>query len=188
MENLNEKPASVTTRALNVSQKSLEILLVLLTAVMVILVFFQVIFRYVFFLSLSWSEEISTFIFVWIVLLGSAVGIRCRSHLGINTVILHIPKSAARALGLITNLIVIVFFAFILVAGWEVALANMARRANTFDIPVGYIRMALPLMALFSIIFGIELEFKLLRQWMKKSKGEEKEPSEIGGPPAPLEI
>jgi TRAP-type C4-dicarboxylate transport system permease small subunit len=182
------KPAGAMARMLNAGQRSLEILLVLLTAVMVILVFFQVIFRYVFFLSLSWSEEISTFIFVWIVLIGSAVGIRRRWHLGINAVVLHLPKRTAMVLELVTNLIVICFFAFILVAGWEVALANMARRANTFDLPVGYIRMALPLMALFSIIFGVEWEFKLLRQYMKKSKGEEKEPSKIEGPTAPIEI
>ena len=161
------------TRLLNASQISLETLLVLLTVVMVILVFFQVVFRYVFFLSLSWSEEFSTFIFVWVVLLGSAVGIRRREHLGINTIVQHFSGKVVRVLELITNLIVVGFFVFVLVAGWEVAMANMARRANTADIPIGYVRMALPLMALASIIFGIELEFKLVRQWMRNKPMED---------------
>lgn len=172
---------TLLNRVLNASQRSLEILLVMLTAVMVILVFFQVVFRYIFFLSLSWSEEISTFIFVVIVLLGSAVGIRRRWHLGINSIVLHLPKRVARVLEVITNLMVVAFFAFVLVAGWEVAMANMARRANTFDLPVGYIRMALPIMAFFSILFGIEIEFKLLRHSLKKPESED-------GPRAPIEI
>jgi len=183
------KPAALITRVLNLSQRSLEVLVVLLTVVMVILVFFQVVFRYVFFLSLSWSEEFSTFIFVWVVLLGSAVAIRRREHLGINAIVQYFPKSVVRALELITNLIVVGFFVFVLVASWEVVMANMARRANTADIPMGYIRMALPLMALASVVFGIELEFKLVRQWLcKKSKDDERDAENVEDAPRKLEI
>lgn len=167
----NEHPdrfSHMILRMMNAGQKFLEIFLVALTVVMVILVFFQVIFRYVFFYSLSWSEEFSTFIFVWIVLLGSAVGIRRREHLGINTLVQYLPKKTARIFEIVTNLIVILFFLMVLFSSWEVAMANMARRANTVDIPMGYIRMALPMMALFSIISGIELEFKLIRRWISK--------------------
>jgi len=153
-------------RMMNASQKFLEVFLVALTVVMVVLVFSQVIFRYVFFYSISWSEEFSTFIFVWIVLLGSAVGIRTRQHLGIDTIVRYFPKKTAQILELVTHLIVVLFFFVVLFSSWEVAMANMARRANTVDIPMGYIRMALPIMALFSIIFGIELEFKLMRRWI----------------------
>jgi TRAP-type transport system small permease protein len=189
MENDLNKPAGLMTRVLNAGQKSLEALLVLLTIIMVIMVFFQVVFRYVFFLSLSWSEEFSTFIFVWIVLLGSAVGIRRREHLGINTIVQHFSRRVERGLELITNLIIVGFFVFVLVASWEVAMANMARRANTVDILMGYIRMGLPLMALSSIIFGIELEFKLLRQWKrKKSKDDEKDVRDLEDSPRRIQI
>jgi TRAP-type C4-dicarboxylate transport system permease small subunit len=94
-----------------------------------------------------------------------------------------------RALELITNLIVVGFFVFVLVASWEVVMANMARRANTADIPMGYIRMALPLMALASVVFGIELEFKLVRQWLcKKSKDDERDAENVEDAPRKLEI
>lgn len=39
----------------------------------VILVFFQVILRYVFSSSLSWSEELARYIFIWQIWLGTSV-------------------------------------------------------------------------------------------------------------------
>jgi TRAP-type C4-dicarboxylate transport system permease small subunit len=167
-------------RLLNASQKCLEVLLIVLTVIMVILVFFQVIFRYVFFYSISWSEEFATFIFVWIVLLGSAVGIRTRQHLGIDTIVQYFPKKTIQILGLVTHFVVILFFFVVLLSSWEVAMANMARRANTVDIPMGYIRMALPIMAFSSIVYGIELEFKLIRHWISgKSEKDKKGTMEV---------
>jgi len=110
------------------------------------------------------------------VLLGSAVGIRTRQHLGIDTIVQYFPKKTIQILELLTHLIVILFFFAVLFSSWEVTMANMARRANTVDIPMGYIRMALPIMAFSSIVYGIELEFKLIRRWIsggtwKQQKG-----------------
>jgi len=134
---------------------------------MVLLVFLQVVFRYVFFYPFSWSEEFATFIFIWIVLLGAAVGIRKQEHLGLS-IIAYFPKKAATIIELGTNVIIIVFFLVVLFSSWEVAMVNMARRASSVDVSMGYIRMALPLTAFFSVVFGIELQFKLIRNWFSK--------------------
>jgi TRAP-type C4-dicarboxylate transport system permease small subunit len=168
---LNEKKSNITgliKASINMSEKSIEILLVLFSVAIVVLVFFQVVFRYVFFFAISWSEELATFLFVWIVLLGAAVGFRKQSHLGINILTSRLPDRVARVLAIVTNLAVIFFFGVVLFYGWQVAMGNMARRAYTLDVSVGYIRMALPLMALFSVIFLIEWGIKLIRDLLNK--------------------
>ena len=50
----------------------------------VILVFFQVILRYVFSSSLSWSEELARYIFIWQIWLGTSVAQRDNSHVRIE--------------------------------------------------------------------------------------------------------
>ena len=168
MNEKKENKPGLIKKSINISQKSLEIMLVVFSVAIVVLVFLQVMFRYVFFYAISWSEELATFLFVWIVLIGAAVGFRKQSHLGINVLTKRLPERAALVLTTITNLAVILFFAVILFYGWQVAMSNMARRAYTLDLSVGYIRMALPLMALFSIMFLIEWGLKLFRDLLKK--------------------
>ena len=46
-------------KSINISQKSLEILLVVFSVAIVVLVSLQVLFRYVFFHAISWSEELA---------------------------------------------------------------------------------------------------------------------------------
>lgn len=49
-------------------------------AIMTILVFFQVVMRYVFSNSLSWSEELARYIFLWISWIGASYAVKERSH------------------------------------------------------------------------------------------------------------
>ena len=50
-----------------IDKKLEEIILVWGTMVMTLLIFFQVISRYIFNVSLAWSEEISRYLFIWTV-------------------------------------------------------------------------------------------------------------------------
>jgi len=47
---------------------------------MTILVFLQVVFRYLLDAPLDWSEEMASFAFVWMALLGASVGLRNDEH------------------------------------------------------------------------------------------------------------
>ncbi len=49
-------------------------------AIMTVLVFIQVIMRYVFSNSLSWSEEMARFIFLWLSWIGASYAVKERSH------------------------------------------------------------------------------------------------------------
>ena len=49
-------------------------------AFMTILVFIQVVMRYVFRNSLSWSEELARYIFLWLSWIGASYAVKERSH------------------------------------------------------------------------------------------------------------
>ncbi len=67
--------------------KLLELLLVLLLAAMVVMVFGNVVLRYVFNSGITVSEELSRWAFVWLTFLGAIVALRENAHLGTDMLI-----------------------------------------------------------------------------------------------------
>lgn len=60
--------------------------LIVLTAVMVVIIFAQVVTRYVFGSALYWSEELGKFIFVWISWIGVSAGMIYNEHIQVRLV------------------------------------------------------------------------------------------------------
>ena len=82
-----------------------DICLVTMFAVMVGAIFLQIIMRYVFNNSLTWSEELGKFIFVWISWLGISIGARRKEHIAITMVIDRLSPRLKLIVGIIANLI-----------------------------------------------------------------------------------
>jgi TRAP-type transport system small permease protein len=74
-------------RALGAYCKLLELLLVLLLLAMVVMVFGNVVLRYVFNSGITFSEELSRWAFVWMTFLGAIVALRDNGHLGTDMLI-----------------------------------------------------------------------------------------------------
>ncbi len=61
-----------------------EYLLIILIGSISILIFIQVIFRYVFNHSIYWSEEVGRYLLIWITFIGASVGFKRKAHVGID--------------------------------------------------------------------------------------------------------
>ena len=55
--------------------------LVLALAFSTLLIFVQVIFRYVLNDSITWSEELARYIFIWMIWLGTSVSMKTKEHI-----------------------------------------------------------------------------------------------------------
>ena len=84
-----------------------EIILVTMFSGMVLVIFYQVVMRYVFNNSSSWSEELGKFLFVWISWLGISIGARRREHIKISLLVDMMAFKAARITNMVTEGIVI---------------------------------------------------------------------------------
>ena len=91
----------------NILDKAENIVLVSMFVAMVLVIFFQVIMRYVFKNSLSWSEELGKFIFVWISWLGIAIGQKRGEHIRITLLVDRLPFKGQQFLNLLSDIIVI---------------------------------------------------------------------------------
>lgn len=83
-------------------------LLIAMFVAMVGIIFFQVIMRYVFNNSLSWSEELGKFLFVWLSWTGISIGHRRREHIKITLFVDKLPPIAKKITEILAELILII--------------------------------------------------------------------------------
>ena len=84
-----------------------DYVLALLLAVMVILVFGNVVLRYGFNSGISASEELSRYAFVWLTFLGAAVGLYRRDHMGINSFVKMLPRGGQVVMAVVGELLML---------------------------------------------------------------------------------
>ncbi len=75
-----------------------EIICVLCTIAMTVLVFGGVVSRFVLHASLSFSEEITTYLFVLLSLMGTAIAAKRRAHLGLSILTDAVPPKVRKGL------------------------------------------------------------------------------------------
>lgn len=104
--------------------RALEWLLVLMLALMVLLVFGNVVMRYAFNSGITESEELSRWLFVWLTFLGAAVAVRERAHLGSDMLISRLgPLGKRLCLG--TGQALMLWVTWLLLRGsWQQAEIN----------------------------------------------------------------
>lgn len=90
-------------------EKGEEIFLVVIIAFSVVLLFMQVIMRYVFKNSLSWSEELARYLFLWMIWVGASLAAKNSKHLRAEFLEKLLPKKVMRYIFLIS---MVLWFAF----------------------------------------------------------------------------
>ena len=107
-------------------------------AVMVIVIFLQVIMRKVFNDSLTWSEELGKFLFVWITWLGISLGERKGEHIKITMLTDRLPFRAAQIANILSEIIVIAICAVTLYYGVSLVFSQMSTHYAGIKISVSW--------------------------------------------------
>lgn len=92
----------------------LESVICALLIAMTVVVFSQVIARYVFEQSLSWSEELARFILMWLSMLSAAYAFKIKSHFALRILVSRFPAKLQWATGIAVHIVVAAFFAVLL--------------------------------------------------------------------------
>jgi C4-dicarboxylate transporter DctQ subunit len=74
----------------------------------------QVVSRYVFNYTPSWSEELSRYLIVWTIFIGTAVGVRKNIHIGVDAFIRLAPPWLKKVFEVLLNLIGAVVSAYLI--------------------------------------------------------------------------
>jgi len=133
--------------------KGVDYLAAVLLALMTVLVFLQVLFRYWLELPLDWGEEVSRYLFIWSAMLGAAIATKRRAHFGIDFLVKALPSSVEVSIAVCVNLCICGLMAVVAVQGTKLALMNLSQISPTLAIPMGVPYAAIPACALLMLIY-----------------------------------
>jgi TRAP-type C4-dicarboxylate transport system permease small subunit len=112
----------------------------------VALIFFQVIMRYAFKNSLSWSEELARYIFVWQLWLGVSYATKNSTHIRIILLRNALKEKGRKVLETIALVIWFAFGCFIIVQGWKIAMqiGDFGQKSPALGLPMVYAYLSVP--------------------------------------------
>jgi TRAP-type C4-dicarboxylate transport system permease small subunit len=124
-----------------------ESIVVVLFSTMVLLTFAQVLSRFVFNLSLGWSEEISRFIFVWLVYISAAMAAKHRRHIRVEIIDTLFPRAISKWFGVLSDLLWIAFTIFVAIKGYEMVamVFEHGQLSPAVQLPMGFVYSIIPL-------------------------------------------
>ena len=93
----------------------------ILLLVLVVVALAQVFSRYLFAVSLPWTEELARFLFTWVIWIGAAVGLRRAQHMRFTFLSEALAPGAQAVLRCVVDGLIQAFLAFLVVQGWRVA-------------------------------------------------------------------
>ncbi|HUP98558.1 MAG TPA: TRAP transporter small permease [Usitatibacter sp.] len=122
-------------------------------AILIVPVTLQIVSRYTALIpSWIWTEELSRFLFIWMVMLGAMIAVREGTHFIVDFVPDMAPRPTA-ALHIVTNLFVLAFALVFVWWGIEFVRFGWNQTSELADLPMPYIFAAWPLAGVTWCIF-----------------------------------
>jgi C4-dicarboxylate transporter DctQ subunit len=108
----------------------------LLLASMTLLVFVEVVFRFVLHQGIAWAQELTLLLSGWLVLFGVSYGIKVGSHIGVDALVKILPPKARRLVSVVAVILCLAYCALFLVGGWTYIAKLMHVNVYMEDLPI----------------------------------------------------
>lgn len=115
--------------------------LVFLSVLTVAIIFIQVVMRYVFSNSLTWTEELARYAFIWLIYIGVSYGVKKKKHLRVDAFSMLFKRKGQIVISMIANLSFLVFVVVMTFFGMEVV-TKVARESAALQIPLTWVYLA----------------------------------------------
>jgi TRAP-type C4-dicarboxylate transport system permease small subunit len=148
---------------LAVLDRTLKYALTLLSVVLTVSVFLQVLIRFVFKYPLPWTEEIARIAFVYCIFVGATIAVRENSHLHVDFLLVILPKRVARAAVFLGMLLVGVFLVFVTWQGVVLVLATGVQMSPVMQLPFKYLYLILPVSGAIMLLYLVANMLALIR-------------------------
>jgi len=139
-----------------------------LLGVMVVLIVIQVFARYGMGSSLSWSEETSRYLFIWVVMLGTVIGVHDGSHVAVEFILKRLPPMLHKLATLGFTLCLLVLAAVMVMYGSVLAAKVYTQLSPATRVPMSYVYASVPVC---SAIMIVHLLVQLMKNLGSMTKG-----------------
>ena len=128
---------ALADRVLRGYTRALDALSGLCLALMVVLVFGNVVLRYTFNSGITVSEELSRWLFVWLTFMGAVVALREHGHLGVDAMVSRLPR-LGKKICLVLAQVAMLYVSWLLLTGsWAQTVINWETEAPVTGASVG---------------------------------------------------
>jgi TRAP-type C4-dicarboxylate transport system permease small subunit len=124
-------------RLIDLYCRFLKVTIVACLAAMVVLVFTNVVLRYLFNSGIATSEELSRWLLVWLTFLGAIVALRQHAHLGVDTLVRMLPARGKLFCFVASYLLMLYADALLTIGSWKQTVLTYGDTAPASGISVG---------------------------------------------------
>lgn len=142
--------------------KGIDYLTGILTGLMVLFVFMNVVLRTCLNSGLTWSEELSRYLFVFVTYVGAISAMRVNGHLGVDTLISRVPRPLQMVMYVVSQLVIAALMCILVHGSGKMVLQNTDSRTAALGISyallysVGIITgVSIAAMAVANIVYAV---------------------------------
>lgn len=132
-------------RVSDIVNRIAEIATFLVISVMAIVVFVEVIFRYVLMLPLFWTEEFARYCLIWSSILGAGIALKRGEHIAVTFLADRLPPVIRMQASLLAKLFIAAFLVIIFWGGLSLFIITRHQLSPAMRIPMSWPYMAVPL-------------------------------------------
>ncbi|MFA5621169.1 MAG: TRAP transporter small permease [Thermovirgaceae bacterium] len=137
--------------------KATEILTTVLMFVLVGLVFFQVLNRFILHIPAAWTEEMARYNFVWLSLFGSVLALKSDRHLSVDLFVQGIKSQKTQGwIKIIVALLVMTFSLILTWSGYHYTVSNWTNHCEFGAFPLALIYAAVPVAGFLLLLVSFE--------------------------------
>jgi TRAP-type transport system small permease protein len=148
----------VPERLISGLMRQLEAVIGVILAIMVVLVFGNVVLRYGFNSGIAISEEVSRYLFVWLTFLGAIIALHEHQHLGVDTLVKALPRAGKLFCVIVSELLMLFAVVLLFIGSWKQTLINFGTKSPVAELPLAFVYAA-GLVA--SVLMGVLILRKL---------------------------
>lgn len=144
----------------------LEVLLIGILLLMLVTVVWQVLSRYIVKAPSTFTDEVSSFLLVWLGLYGAAYATGKELHLAIDLIPLRVMQKAPYFFTAVVSGSIILFALLVMVVGGGYLCYltyTLKQNSAVLELPLYYVYSALPISGLFIVFYSIQSYLKKLK-------------------------
>lgn len=151
------------TAFMNFFEKILKALVITANGLMLLLVFGQVITRYCFSYTPEWGEELSRYLFVWVVFLSMPLVAKSGGHMAIETITSRLHGNTLRLFRLLAHIFTAVFLAAMVYNGYMLCDRASFQTSPAMQVPMSWVYSVIPFGCAVMLLYTLQSFIQLLR-------------------------
>lgn len=132
--------------------------------VMVSVVTAQVVSRYVFGNPFTWTEELARYTFVWMSMLGMAVGVKYGSHIALDILVKKLQCTPRKVLVAVNQLFILAFTVTLTYSGFKLVQLGTRQTSPSLGLPMEWVYIVIPVSGLLMMFFVLNETARLFKR------------------------